>query len=76
MLLFTGPSAPQSLKWSQSGPGEVELRWLPPRHPNGVIVAYVILYGVASPEPEMMWLIKKENGEIHTYIHVYIHVLR
>ena len=63
MCCDEGPTVPQQLSWHLTSPVDIELNWLPPIKPNGVLVSYVLSFRdetVASTGGE--WMTQTENG--------------
>ncbi|XP_061557654.1 immunoglobulin superfamily DCC subclass member 4 [Phycodurus eques] len=59
-------SPPQELRLSSIGSSSVLASWRPPLEPNGVIVAYRILYSSNLSQPEHMWRNLSQDGSINS----------
>ncbi|GBM61531.1 Protogenin [Araneus ventricosus] len=62
------PSAPQDLTWSPVDANSIRLNWQPPKYPNGVILAYCILYSTRNSKNLDTWSYKEEKGTESTTI--------
>ncbi|GIY22158.1 protogenin A [Caerostris darwini] len=56
------PSAPQDLAWSPIDANSIRLNWQPPKYPNGLIIAYCILYSNQNSKNLDTWNYKEEKG--------------
>ena len=66
VLYVLVPSPPQNIGYTEHTPGVIVLRWTPPAHTNGVIIAYIIKYRRA--DPDLTWDIIRENGKILVFV--------
>ncbi|GFT96380.1 protogenin A [Nephila pilipes] len=56
------PSTPQDLTWSPIDANSIRLNWQPPKYPNGLILAYCILYSTRNSKNLDTWSYKEEKG--------------
>jgi hypothetical protein len=53
-ILFAVPNPPWNITLNQKSAREVEVRWLPPLKPNGVLVNYILYMSPPFPPVEMV----------------------
>ncbi|CAM1302082.1 Uncharacterised protein at_DN2489 [Pycnogonum litorale] len=46
------PSPPTDISWKPINASAVKVRWRPPEHPNGIVIAYYVLYKSATPKSQ------------------------
>ncbi|XP_054720766.1 protogenin B-like [Uloborus diversus] len=60
------PSPPEDLQWGPIDTKSVRLNWVPPRHPNGIITSYRVLYTTRFDQNLDGWHSVDEKGSEST----------
>lgn len=72
------PSPPEDLSWSPIDANSVRINWQPPKHPNGIITGYRIMYSSRIDESNLdLWNSKEEKGNLLSiFIFSFVHFIK